>query len=75
MKDVEWNMTPHHYGEFPSVVQKSTKRSREVHGDAEESRSERLREFRQQLLGVNGQGNKGAMDINAIGASIHRYEL
>ena len=75
LEDVEWKMTPYRYDDLPPAVQKLTKRIRGVDGDATGSQSKRLHVSPQQLLGVNAQGNQGAMDINAISASIHRYEL
>jgi hypothetical protein len=75
LKDVEWIMTPYHYGDLSPVVQKLTRRGHEVDGDAEESQSKRRHVCPHQLLGVNANGKQGIVDVNARSASIHRYEL
>jgi hypothetical protein len=75
LEDVEWNMTPYQYGHSSPVVQKSTKRSREIDGNAEEGQSKKSCVFPEQVLGVNRQGNQGTVSINAISAGAHRYGL
>lgn len=74
LKDVEWNMTPYHYGDLPPIVQKLTKRGHEVDGDAE-SQSKRCHIFPQQLLRVNAKGKQGTMNVNARSESIRQYEI